>query len=135
RVAIVNARISDRSFPRYRRFRGFFAKVLGQADLFLAQTASDAERLRQIGAAAERVQVSGNLKFDVRSTAGSPLADELRRSLNKDSLVIVCGSTTEGEEELLLAAFQEIRQQFPSAVLVLAPRHPERFDKVAELVW
>jgi 3-deoxy-D-manno-octulosonic-acid transferase len=134
RVAIVNARISDRSLPRYRRFRWFFSKVLGQADLFLAQTATDAERLRQIGAATERVQVSGNLKFDVRSTSSSPLADNLRRALSKDSPVIVCGSTTEGEEEVLLSAFQEIRQQFPSAVLVIAPRHPERFDKVAEMV-
>jgi 3-deoxy-D-manno-octulosonic-acid transferase len=134
RVAIVNARISDRSLPRYRRFRWFFSKVLGQADLFLAQTATDAERLRQIGAATERVQVSGNLKFDVRSTSSSPLADNLRRALSKDSPVIVCGSTTEGEEEVLLSAFQEIRQQFPSAVLVIAPRHPERFDKVAEMI-
>ncbi len=59
-VAIVNARISDRSFPRYRRFRWFFRRVLSQVDLFLAQTAADAERLREIGAAPERVRVSGN---------------------------------------------------------------------------
>lgn len=134
RVAIVNARISDRSLPGYRRFRWFFRRVLSEVDLFLAQTDVDAQRLRDIGAATSRVQVSGNLKFDVRAYAGSPLAEELRNALSQDSPVIVCGSTAEGEEELLLAAFQEVRRPFPSAVLVLAPRHPERFDKVAGLV-
>jgi 3-deoxy-D-manno-octulosonic-acid transferase len=74
------------------------------------------------------------LKFDVRSTAGSPLADDLRLVVSKDTPVIVCGSTTEGEEEVLLAAWQDVRQQSPSALMVLAPRHPERFDKVAGLV-
>jgi 3-deoxy-D-manno-octulosonic-acid transferase len=134
RVAIVNARISDRSFPRYRRLRGFFARVLGEADLFLAQTEVDAQRLRDIGAAADRVQVSGNLKFDVRSSGVSPLAESLRRAMRQETPVIVCGSTTEGEEELVLAAFQQVQRQFPLAVLVLAPRHPERFDKVAGIV-
>src|SRR5262249_5932828 len=134
RVAIVNARVSDRSFPSYRRFRWFFAKVLGEVDLFLAQTETDAQRLRDMGAATERVKVSGNLKSDVRSNAGSPLEEDLRRAVSQGSPVIVCGSTTEGEEELLLAAFRNVREQFPAAVLVLAPRHPERFDKVAGLV-
>lgn len=130
-VAIVNARISDRSFPRYRMFRCFFSRVLADVDLFLTQTEDDARRLKQIGAAGERVQVSGNLKFDVRSASGSLLAEELRRVLGKDPLVVVCGSTTDGEEELLLQAFQEVLAEFPSARMVIAPRHPERFDKVA----
>ncbi len=133
-VAIVNARVSDRSFPRYRRFRRLFARVLAEVNLFLAQTEEDALRLREIGAAAERVHVSGNLKFDVRSAAGSPLQEDLRRTIGKDSPVIVCGSTAEGEEELLLRAFLEVLKQYPSAVMVLAPRHPERFDKVAGLI-
>jgi 3-deoxy-D-manno-octulosonic-acid transferase len=133
-IAIVNARVSDRSFPRYRRFRRLFARVLAEVNLFLAQTDEDARRLRAIGAAAERVQVSGNLKFDVRTVSGSPFQEDLRRVLGKDSMVIVCGSTAEGEEELLLQAFKEVLRQHPSAVMVLAPRHPERFDKVANLV-
>lgn len=133
-VAIVNARISDRSFPRYCRFRWFFARVLAEVDLFLAQTEEDARRLREIGAATERVQVSGNLKFDVRNASASPLQEDLRRAISGDSAVIVCGSTAEGEEELLLQAFREILRQHPSAVMVLAPRHPERFDKVANLI-
>src|SRR6185312_1355199 len=92
----------------------------------------DARRLREIGAPAERVQTSGNLKFDIRLSAASPLLDSLRRAIPAGTPVIVAGSTTEGEEELLLKAFQAILAQHPSAVMVLAPRHPERFDRVAD---
>jgi 3-deoxy-D-manno-octulosonic-acid transferase len=133
-VAIVNARISDRSFPRYRRFRRLFAPVLAEVDLFLAQTQEDCTRLLEIGATAGRVRVSGNLKFDTQPSADSPLVNDLRAAIGKDSLVIVCGSTAEGEEELLLAAFREVLEKYPKAVMVLAPRHPERFDHVAGLV-
>ena len=133
-VAIVNARISDRSFPRYRRFKAFFSRVLSNVDLFLAQTAGDAERLIGIGARADAVHVSGNLKFDIRLSASSGLVQELRQAISKEAPVIVCGSTTEGEEELVLAAFKLVLQRFPSAVMVLAVRHPERFDKVAVMV-
>jgi len=133
-VAIVNARISDRSFPRYKRFKWFFGRVLWEVDLFLTQTAEDAQRLRDIGAPTERVRVSGNLKFDVRSNAQPELITGLRAAIGKDSPVIVCGSTAEGEEDPLLSAFQAVQQQFPAAVMILAPRHPERFEKVAALI-
>jgi len=133
-IAAVNARVSDRSFPRYRRFRWFFSRVLSRIDLFLAQTEEDAQRLVAIGAPQERVRVSGNLKFDVPSGASSPLVDDLRRAISGESQVIVCGSTSEGEEEVLLRAFQDCLRQHPVAVMVIAPRHPERFDKVASLV-
>jgi 3-deoxy-D-manno-octulosonic-acid transferase len=134
KIAIVNARISDRSFPRYHRFRAFFSRVLSNVDLFLTQAADDAQRLTAIGARADKVHISGNLKFDIRLSAGSGLAQELRKGLSRQTPVIVCGSTTAGEEELVLAAFQEVLQRFPSTVMVLAVRHPERFDKVAALV-
>jgi 3-deoxy-D-manno-octulosonic-acid transferase len=137
-VAIVNARISDRSFPRYRFFRRLFGPVLSDVDLFLAQTEEDRKRLVEIGASAGNAHVSGNLKFDIRLSANSPLVADLRHGLpnskDKDSPVIVCGSTTEGEEHLLLAAFQQVLRQHPSAVMVLAPRHPERFGQVANLI-
>src|SRR5262249_26023265 len=84
-IAIVNARVSDRSFPRYRRFRWFFSRILSEVDLFLAQTNGDAQRLRDIGAATERVQAGGNLKFDIRAAALPTLTEELRRSIRKDS--------------------------------------------------
>jgi 3-deoxy-D-manno-octulosonic-acid transferase len=134
RLAIVNARISDRSFPRYRRFAWFFRRVLENVDLFLAQTDEDARRLREIGAPAERVQVSGNLKFDIRLSAGSPLVDGLRKAITPGAPVIVCGSTTEGEEEIVLAAFQQVLRLHPATVMMLAPRHPESFERVAELI-
>jgi 3-deoxy-D-manno-octulosonic-acid transferase len=133
-LAIVNARISDRSFPRYKRFQWFFGRVLSEVDLFLTQTREDAERLREIGAPTERVRVSGNLKFDVRPNAQPELITGLRAAIGKDSPVIVCGSTAEGEEEPLLAAFKAVQQQISGAVMVLAPRHPERFEKVAGLI-
>jgi 3-deoxy-D-manno-octulosonic-acid transferase len=133
-VAIVNARISDRSFPRYRRFHRLFAGVLAEVDLFLAQTEEDRARLLSIGARTGGVQVSGNLKFDIRLSADSPLVEDLRRVIGKDFPVLVCGSTTEGEEELLLAAFQQVVAEYPAAVMVLAPRRPERFDQVATLI-
>jgi len=133
-LAIVNARISDRSFPRYRRFPWFFGRVLSEVDLFLTQTADDAQRLREIGAPTERVRVSGNLKFDIRPNAQPSLVSGLRAAIGKGSPVIVCGSTAEGEEEPLLAAFKMVQQQFPAAVMIMAPRHPERFEKVAGLI-
>ena len=133
-LAIVNARISDRSFPRYRRFNWFFRRVLAEVDLFLAQTADDAQRLREIGASTGRVQVSGNLKFDVRSNPQPSLVNGLRAAFSKDSPVIVCGSTAEGEESLLLQAFKSVQEKFPGAIMVLAPRHPERFEKVAAMI-
>ena len=133
-VAVVNARISDRSFPRYRRFRWFFSRILPDIDLFLAQTEEDAQRLKAIGAPERRVSVSGNLKFDIRLSSNSALVENLRRVLPQEARVIVSGSTTEGEEELVVAAFRQVLQQFPNTVMVLAPRHPERFEKVAALI-
>ena len=134
KVAIVNARISDRSFPRYHRFKAFFARVLGNVDLFLTQTAGDADRLCAIGARADAVHVSGNLKFDIRLSAGSAVVQQLRQAIKPGTPVIVCGSTTAGEEELVLSAFKQVLERFPSTVMVLAVRHPERFGKVANMV-
>ena len=81
RVAVVNARISDRSWPGYRRFRPILKKVLQNVDLFLAQTAQDASRLRDIGAPPDRVQVSGNLKFDVTVPDPPAIVASLRLSI------------------------------------------------------
>lgn len=133
-LAIVNARISDRSYPRYRRFRWLFKRVLSNANLFLAQTEQDASRLRDIGVPEDRVKASGNLKFDIRLSSRIPLLDDLHRAISAESQVIVAGSTAEGEEELLLGAFRQVLERWPTAVMILAPRHPERFERVASLV-
>ena len=136
RIAVVNARISDRSLPRYRRFRWALRRMLVHVDLFLAQTQEDSARLQSIGAVAERLQVTGNLKFDVSLPSPPPIVESLRRSLPAESAgpVLVCGSTVEDEEPPLLRAFENLRVGHPRAVMILAPRHPERFDDVAILL-
>lgn len=136
RVAIVNARISDRSLPGYRRWRPLLSRVLHNVDLFLAQTPEDARRLTKIGADESRVHVSGNLKFDVSPPAVSNLFAQLRSAMAASAAapVLVCGSTVDGEELLLIDAFQTARARHPAAVMLLAPRHPERFQQVADLL-
>lgn len=135
RLAVVNGRISDRSFPRYLRFRGLLRKVLEPVELFLAQSEGDAERLRTVGAAAERVEVTGNLKFDaeppVESAAVTQLGEQLRAS---GAPILVAGSTVENEEEHVLKAFEMVLVEYPAASLVLAPRHRERFEAVTRLL-
>jgi len=136
KAAVVNARISDRSLPGYLRFRRWLRPVLKNIDLFLAQTDEDARRLVEIGTLAERVRVSGNLKFDVPPPAETALIAQLRGALTQAGAgpVLVCGSTMEGEEPLLMRGFENVLASHPKAVMVLAPRHPERFDKVAGLL-
>lgn len=133
-IAIVNSRISDRSYPGYKRSRRWLQPVLSFIDIFLAQSVTDRDRLVAIGAPSERVQVSGNLKFDVAAPKETSLTIELRHAIAALTPVLVCGSTVEGEEEILLRAFKQILKQLPQAVLVLAPRHPERFESVTQLV-
>lgn len=139
-VAVVNARISDRSFPGYRRWKGILKRVLRNVDLFLTQTSEDARRLVEIGAEAERVLVGGNLKYDVPPPAAAPIVDRLRSALSAAGThpVLVCGSTVEGnpqaEEAMLTEAFHKVLGRHRAAVMLLAPRHPERFEAVAALL-
>jgi 3-deoxy-D-manno-octulosonic-acid transferase len=134
RVAIVNARISDRSLPGYRRWQHLLSRVLSNVDLFLAQTPEDARRLTEIGANANRVRVGGNLKFGVPPQPAPAIISQLQSALAASgaSPVLVCGSTVGGEEPLLLDAFKAVLARHPSAVMLLAPRHPERFQQVAD---
>jgi 3-deoxy-D-manno-octulosonic-acid transferase len=133
RVAVVNARISDRSLPRYMRLRGMLGRVLRNVDLFLAQTEEDARRLVAIGADAARVQVSGNLKFEVKPPKQVAFVRELKDAIGASGAgpVLVAGSTVEGEEEMLLDAFHAVLKRIPTALMILAPRHKERFEAVA----
>jgi 3-deoxy-D-manno-octulosonic-acid transferase len=135
-VAVVNARVSDRSLPGYLRFRGLLRHVLQNVDVFLAQSEEDARRLVQIGAEEDRVHVSGNLKFEAKPPLKSEVAMQLAAALKRDEIgpVLVAGSTLEGEEAMLLDAFNQVLASYPRALLVLAPRHPQRFDPVASLL-
>jgi 3-deoxy-D-manno-octulosonic-acid transferase len=136
RIAVANARISDRSWPSYMRFRWALRRMLVHIDLFLSQTEQDRARLQSIGADSARVQVTGNLKFDVSFPAPPLIVAALRQSLAAENArpVIVCGSTVEDEERPLLKAFENLRVEHPRAMMILAPRHPERFDDVAILL-
>jgi len=137
RIAVVNARISDRSWPGYKRLRWWLPRVIANVDLFLAQTWEDQKRLVDIGAVPERVQVTGNLKFDIEVPAPPDVVASLRNNFQQSEAgpILVCGSTVDEEEErMLLRAFQNIQASHPRAVMILAPRHPERFPVVAELL-
>ena len=136
RVAVINSRISDRSLPGYGRLRFWLPKVLDNVDLFLAQSDDDGRRLIEIGAPAQRVSVTGNLKFDVAPPTPPAIVASVRESLRESEAgpVLVCGSTVEDEEGSLLSAFRNLLVDHPKAVMILAPRHPERFVEVAELV-
>lgn len=129
-VAVVNARISDRSWPRYRMLRGLWSRFLSRLTAVLAQSELDAERLRALGCRPERVSVAGNLKFDVRAAQEAEAA-RLLRALAPGMQLLVAGSTLEGEETALIAAHRSVMATHPSLVMALAPRHPERFDYVA----
>lgn len=135
-VVIVNGRLSKRSFAGYMRFRWFFAPILRTLRTISAQTAEDAERFAALGAPREIVTVGGNLKFDVSppETGASPLSGLLMLEKAGGAAWIVAGSTHDGEEAQLLRAFVSAREGNPSIRLLLAPRHPERFDAVESLL-
>jgi 3-deoxy-D-manno-octulosonic-acid transferase len=133
-VAVVNGRISDRSLPRYLRLRAIWKKILSGVSIVMAQSEEDAKRLKAIGAPSGRVSFAGNLKFDVRSAEPAAITTMLREKLVPGTRVLVCGSTLDGEEEILLDGFQQLLKIFPDCVMILAPRHPERFARVAGLL-
>jgi 3-deoxy-D-manno-octulosonic-acid transferase len=136
-VVLVNGRISDRSFPRYRRARRLLQPVLEQFAAFCMQSRQDAERIRLMGAPAGRVEVSGNLKFDMEAaTPDAALAAALRRQLRlpAGALVWVAGSTHAGEEEIIADVYREQVEAGRELVLVLVPRHPERCRGVGEML-
>jgi len=143
-VLFVSGRISDRSFERYQRYlakfgfflRPFLRSALGNASAFLMQSEKDAERIRALGAPAERVSVSGNLKYDMEPPAATPLSSWLEAEARRQgrSPIVVAGSVVATEEPLALIAFGVVQGEHPNALLVLAPRKPERFEAAAEFI-
>jgi 3-deoxy-D-manno-octulosonic-acid transferase len=128
-VLLASARISERSAVRHQRFASLFAEALATNVKVAAQTTQDAERYRSIGA--RDVEVTGNVKFDIESPVAAKQAGEsLRASQFAERLVWVAGSTHEGEEDQVLAAHRMVIQQRPDVLLILVPRHPNRFDAV-----
>jgi 3-deoxy-D-manno-octulosonic-acid transferase len=137
-VAVVNARVSDRSFKRGEKFRSLWGHILRMVPLWLVQSDEDARRLIVMGADADSVKISGNLKFDIRAPKRSSLAT-LIRGVAEGRPIIVYGSTTAAmddqkendEEELLADFFTDMKEFGHSTLAVIAPRHPERFARVS----
>lgn len=143
-VLFVSGRISDRSFTRWQSYLGVFGfylkpllqSALGYAAAFLMQTEQDADRIRALGAPADRVTVSGNLKYDLQLPAPTALAQWLEEECLRRGRrpLIVAGSVVATEEPLALLVFGVVQGDFPKALLVLAPRKPERFTAAAEFI-
>lgn len=137
RVAVVNGRLSDRSYRGYRRIRPLVRKVLSRIDLIAVQNETYAQRFRDLGARAESVHVTGSMKFDGALTdRNNPATQKLKKlwGLNDSDLVFLAGSTQEPEEQMALDVFRRTLMKHPGARLILVPRHPERFDAVANLL-
>ncbi len=138
RTILVNGRISSRSYPRYRLIRGFFRRVLADVDRFCMQSDESARRLIDIGADPAKVVVTGSLKFESVDALGQAAGRGAARILRYFRIpparpVFVAASTLKGEERHVLAAFAAVRRVHPSALLVMAPRKPERFGDAEAL--
>ena len=133
-VLVINARLSQKSAKGYQRVASLTKDTLGLINLIAAQTEKDADRFISLGADKTRVTVTGNLKFDiVIPQSVSEQAQSLKRYFSMDRPVWIAASTHEGEEEIVLQAHLKILSQYPDAVLIIAPRHPERAEKVYSL--
>ena len=136
-VVLINARLSNYSFPRYLKFRRFLKPVVETISLVLAQSAADAERFEALGLPAEKVLVTGSSKYDretpiLSAEEKSSLASLYGLDLSRP--VFVAGSVREHEDEIVVRAFKDAAQQYPELQLLIAPRHPERFAQTAQLL-
>lgn len=132
-TAVVNGRLSPRAFHGYRRLRPLMSQVLGRLDWLAAKSREDAKRFLALGMAADRTEVVGSLKYDLRVDAESVAASQRLCTRLGARPVWVAGSTHPGEDEQLLQAHARLRQHYTTALLILVPRHPQRFDAVAAL--
>ncbi len=134
KTMVVNARLSARSARGYRRFSCLTKPMLQQLDGIAAQQSTDARRFLRLGANSAIVHVTGSIKSDVKTTDAQRCAGQtLRASLGHDRYVFIAASTHDGEETLILSAFAQLKTQHREAVLILVPRHPERFAPVTLL--
>ncbi|MFJ2546240.1 lipid IV(A) 3-deoxy-D-manno-octulosonic acid transferase [Pseudomonas sp. NPDC087612] len=134
-VALANARLSERSARGYARFAGLTRPMLAEMSLIAVQTETEAQRFRQLGARPECVQVTGSIKFDLSIDEQLlPRARALRERWQAGQRPVwIAASTHEGEDPIILAAHRQLREHHADALLILVPRHPERFSSVFEL--
>ncbi len=135
-IIVANGSISARSFKRFLKFSFFFADIFSKISFFCAGSAVDFERALALGVREERVMVTGNLKFDQALGGGCDITRGLEKALalGGGEILFVAGSTHRGEDEIVIEAFKELREEFVGLRLAIAPRHPERFDEVAALI-
>ncbi len=127
-VAIINGRISNKAFPRYRLGAVFFKRILKKIDLFCMQTEIDVKRIISLGADKQRVHLTGNLKFDQGRHLSNKNIPNL--ALGEEELLIVAGSTHEKEEEIIAQVFIKLKNHYPKIRLLIAPRHPHRAKEI-----
>ena len=130
RTLLANGRLSERSLRRYQRVAGFAHRVFGQVDRVAAQTDPDARRFATLGVKRDAIYVTGSIKFDMQIPASVEEHVEVMRRGWGGRPVWVAASTHEGEDEIMLAAHAALLREIPDALLVLVPRHPERFERV-----
>ncbi len=134
-LILVNGRISPNSYKGYKKARFFFEKILDKFSLILMQTQSDKERIIDIGAKPEKVEVMGNLKFDIATVLDREEINELKKSLQIEAnKVLIAGSTHKGEDEIIIGVYKKLKTEFEDLKLIIAPRHPERNYQVLKLV-
>lgn len=131
----TNVRLSERSYQGYARFSKWVKQVLNKVDHFAVQGEQDYQHLKLLGVSENKVSITGSIKFDVTMPASlKESAEVLRRQLGQDRLIWIAGSTREGEESKILSVYKSLKKQFPSLLLILVPRHPERFDYMARKI-
>ncbi len=132
-IVVVNGKLSERSFQRYLRFPSFAKLLLHPVDLFCVQDALYAKRFSRLGIASDKMVITGNIKLDGlvdhRSQEGRS-----KWGLTNEDLVFTCGSTHDPEEKILISALHDLWEKFPQLKVLLVPRHPERFDRVADFL-
>ncbi len=135
KICIANARLSEKSFRRYSLIQKTIKQILSHINLILAQSKADADRFIKLGAEAEKVKITGNLKFDQSfDEAENKLSRLLQERFAGESPIILAASTHHPEESWILEAYDELLKSSFQARLMIAPRHPERFDEVAEII-
>lgn len=133
-TVIVNARLSERSAKRYQSFRFFTHQLLNKIDKILCLHNDDAQRFIDIGAQQHQIAVTGSIKYDITiADTVFEQAHHLRKQLGIERPIFVAASTHQGEDEQVLDAYQAVLQQYPNAMVIIVPRHPQRFDSVAKL--
>ncbi len=133
-IIIANARLSEKSAKGYTALGPLTRDMLDKVSVVAAQGSNDGERFVSLGLPKQNLEITGNIKFDIQVSAQiRQKAAEIRAAWGKERPVWIAASTHDGEDELILGAFRQLREHMPDLLLVLVPRHPERFDKVAGL--